>query len=400
MRAGVRRAGLVVFGLIIGLALAEIWLRLSPPIAPQYMLPLPYKHDELRRVAREETYIRFDAALGWLPTPDSSHQGGDIPYRTNRAGLRAEREYPLGPPPETRRLAAFGDSFTYCEEVELEDCWTTQLQRQWPRGEVLNFGVPGYGPDQAWLRYQREGRAYQPCAVLIGYLVENINRVVNRFRPFYEPAGGLVLSKPRYLLAGEGLELLPNPVENPEDLDDPLWVEDTLGPHDNWYFPGLFVANPFDGLLTVRLSRTVAARRPDYEFTRDWEAQIAQAYRRQGEAFQVTARVLREFARQVREDGATPVVLVFGSEMELRAVRQRGEKVYAPLLEWLSREGIPTIDLTDDLAAQTARSSVSRLVGNHYTPMGNRLVASTLARRLPQLVGGTCGQDGRPRRGT
>lgn len=393
MGGAVRRAGLVAMGLVLGLALAELWLRLAPPIPPQFMLPLPYKHEDLQRIAREETYIRFDATLGWVPTPNSIHEGGGITYRTNRAGLRAEREYSLQPRPERRRLAAFGDSFTYCEEVELADCWTSQLERQWAGSEVLNFGVPGYGPDQAWLRYQSEGSAYQPCAVLIGHLIENINRVVNRFRPFYEPAGGLVLSKPRYLLVGGDLELLPNPVADPEDLDDPLWVEETLGPYDDWYFPGLFVANPLDRFRFVRLSRTVTARRPDYEFTRDWAAQIAQAYRGQGEAFQVTGRVLLEFAREVSRDGATPVVVIFGSEMEIRALREKGEKVYAPLLEWLAREGVATIDLTDELAEQTRRTSLSRVVGNHYTPLGNRVVASTLARRLPELVGGTCGTN-------
>ena len=56
------------------------------------------------------------------------------------------------------RLAVFGDSFTHCDEITYQNCWTSRLESLWPNTEVLNFGVPGFGPDQAWLRYQRDGR--------------------------------------------------------------------------------------------------------------------------------------------------------------------------------------------------------------------------------------------------
>jgi hypothetical protein len=104
-----------------------------------------------------------------------------------------------------------------------------------PGLEVLNFGVSGYSPDQAWLRYQRDGRAYQPCAVLIGYMIENVNRVVNRFRPFYQPDTGIVLGKPRFQVQSGQLTLLPIPAQQVTDYADPAWVERSLGPNDFWY---------------------------------------------------------------------------------------------------------------------------------------------------------------------
>jgi hypothetical protein len=388
------RVSALLFGLLLAFVVAEVAARLFSRTPAELLLPLRYKHEELQRIAREQTYIRFDQDLGWEPTPGSKHVGGDITYRTNAAGLRAERDYPLAPPAGTRRWAAFGDSFTYCEEVEIEDCWTEQLERMKPGLEVLNFGVPGYGPDQAWLRYQRDGRAYQPCGVFIGFLVENINRVVNRFRPFYEPAGGLMLSKPRYLLDGADLELLPNPAASPSDLDDPEWVEATLGPHDPWYFPGVFVANQLDLFRVSRLARTAAfnQRRPGggLEFTRDWSDQIAAAYRSEGEAYQVAGRVLIEFARQVQRDGAAPIVVVFGSDIELRALQRGGTKAHQPLLDWLAREAVPTIDVTDDLLHQARRSGTNNVVGNHYRPLGNKVVAQTITAGLSALTAGTC----------
>jgi len=393
MRGVLHRVALVASSLVLALFAGEIGLRVIHPIASQYLLPLPYKRDELRRIAANETYITFDSALGWVPSPGSEHEGGGIVYRANRAGLRAEQEYLPNPSAGVRRLAAFGESFTYCEEADVADCWVAQLEHAWPGTEVLNFGVPGYGPDQAWLRYQQQGRAYHPCAVLIGYMIENINRVVNRFRPFYEPAGGLMLSKPRFLLDGQGLRLLPNPVADPDQLEDPIWVEKTLGPNDQWYFPGTFVANPMDAFQVVRLGRTAAYRRQreDFEFTREWADEVADAYRSQAEAYQVAGRVLVEFARQVRQDGAMPVVVMFGSEIEIRALHDKGQKSYAPLLDWLAWEGIATVDVTENLAQQAGRSGTSKVVENHYRPLGNKTVGLTLSYRLPALTRATCG---------
>jgi len=62
------------------------------------------------------------------------------------------------------------------------------------------------------------------------------------------------------------------------------------------------------------------------------------------------------------------------------------------LLDWLAREGIPTIDVTERLAEGTAPTDVNTLFtrGAHYNADGNRLVAAALADRLPSLVDATC----------
>ncbi len=245
-RRVVERAAVAPAGLVVALVLGEVGIRVARPIHSEDLLPLPYQHEVLRRIAAGDAYLRFDTELDWTLATAPERREGGVRYGTNAAGLRANREYSVDPPPGVRRLAAFGDSFTHCDDVDLSGCWTFGLEQAWAGREVLNFGAPGYGPDQAWLRYGRDGRAYRPCAVLIGYMVENVNRVVNRFGPFYTPWSAFPLSKPRFLIEGDGLTLLPSPATTPELLDDPRCVEETLGPYDHWYFPGLFVANPLD----------------------------------------------------------------------------------------------------------------------------------------------------------
>jgi hypothetical protein len=387
-----RRLPIILFGLLLGLIVGEIGLRIVAPVKAEDLLPLPLDRGGLERIAAGDTYVAFDSTLGWTVTPSLSRAANSATYRSNSAGMRGDREYALVPPETGPRLAAFGDSFTHCDDVENDECWTAQLEAEAPGAEVLNFGVSGYAPDQAWLRYQREGRAYHPCAVLIGYMVENVNRVVNRFRPFYQPETGITLGKPRFVLRGNGLELLPVPARSALDYADAAWVERELGPNDFWYYPGVFATSPLDLSQVVRLGRTVTYQRKfdplrsDNDEARD----IGWAYRPGSEGLEVASRILIEFARQVEADGATPVVLIFGRKSDVVAMRHNEKKVYEPLLQRLNRANVSTIDLTERLFAAAKDSGVERLIDKHYRALGNAVVADGLARRLQKVTPATC----------
>jgi hypothetical protein len=399
-RHWVARLILPLGGIVLALLFVELGLRAVAWLVPERyswrlgltsQLPLSYDQQGLgNMISSNEGLLRFDRDLGWSPQPsvDRSHINNNnelIRYQHDAAGLRVDPGNPV--PPASRRILAFGDSFTYCEEVNFSDCWTQHLQAQLPGTEVLDYGVPAYAPDQAWLRYQREGRGQAPCAVLIGNMVENINRVVNRFRPFY--MGDIPLAKPRFLIDNGQLQLLPSPAQGPEDLMNPVWVETNLGPHDAWYFPGTFVPNPVDSLQVGRVVRSASYRLS--RWTWPWWK-----YQPGSEDFEVLSTVLVQFARQVRSDGATPVVLVFPYANEIVAAQQGRPKTHAPLLDLLAREGIATIDLTDALGLAARDHGVEELINSHYRPLGDAVVADALAQQLPDLIAPTCGPQSAP----
>jgi hypothetical protein len=397
VRSRSSRAGLVVAALtvLLGLGVAEAAVRWMQPVPIAELLPFPFHHVEIVRPAARESYLRYDAELGWSQEPGARAIDDGIVYQANEAGFRADREYTVEPPPGVRRIAAFGDSFTHCDEVSYQDCWTARLEGAWERSEVLNFGMPASAPDQGWLRYQRDGRPYRSCAVLVGFQVENVNRVVNRYRPFYSPRSGIALSKPRFVLEGDGLRLLPNPVAGPGQLDDPAWVERELGPNDFWYFPGMFAPSPLDRLMLARLTRSALYRqhRISIEGPKSDERPNGRAYSPEDERFQVSGRLLVQFAREVQADGATPVVLFFGQRDEVVSVRHRQPKEYQTLLDWMAVEQVPAIDVTNDLAREANRVGVDTLFARngHYSRRGNQVVGMALAQQLPRLTAATCG---------
>jgi hypothetical protein len=224
--------------------------------------------------------------------------------------------------------------------------------------------------------------------VLIGYFVGDIERVINRFRPFINPDDSVVLGKPRYLLDGDNLILLPNAVSDPGVLRDPAWAEQNLAQHDSWFYPGTFVRGPLDRSWLVRLVRTAAYKRARQPLQRTLTGYPL--YNEDQEAYQVTRRILLKFAEDARAGGAAPVVLMMPGRLDLDLAKA-GTPPYAALVEQLRAAGAPTIDLTAPLLDELQRRNMDELFEDtHYSKRGNAVVAQALARELPPLIQPTC----------
>lgn len=124
----------------------------------------------------------FDSELGWnLPTknfteakPNCLNQMVTYSYQDEHRG---------SPGPGTAAVALFGDSYTYGEEVD-DDSTTAAALERLIKAPVLNYGVPGFSPEQAVLKFERLARSRQmPKVAVLVIMHEDIRRVVNSFRP-------------------------------------------------------------------------------------------------------------------------------------------------------------------------------------------------------------------------
>ena len=190
-----------------------------------YVLPVHALRDKIEAFLEREDHspLIYDERLGWSHHPNQRKlRGGGWMFTSNDAGLRSQREYSQQPLPHTLRIALFGDSFTAGEEVNDDETWGHQLELELNqagiRTEVLNFGVSGYGMDQALLRWRHQGQQYAPDIVIFGFQPTNLDRNVNVFRQLYYPGTGIPFSKPRFVLNGQELTLLNSPTIPPAQL--------------------------------------------------------------------------------------------------------------------------------------------------------------------------------------
>ena len=317
-------------------------------------------------------YFHQEPVLGWTPVGNNS------------AGMRDSREYDPIPPENVLRIAAYGDSFTYGEDVAQHDAWAAQLAAGTPDLEVLNYGVPGYGPDQAYLRYQQHRRSYAPHVVLIGYMAENLTRTVSVFRPFlfYSPS---IYSKPRFRIENGELVLLPNPIATLDDHADFL-AQDAetltrLGEHD-YHYQIACKRGVFDFVPSVRFTKlfySVLRKKflnPILRFDG--------MYSTESEAYELTTKILDDFYQDVLRDGALPIIVVFPDSLDQHRSRTKKAKRYQALLDDFDAKQYAFIDVLEALVPYEDRYTVGELTANHghYNELGNEIVAEFLRREL------------------
>lgn len=329
---------------------------------------------------------KYDPNLGWTMTPGFNRRGQTI----NSAGLCSAREYSINKPDSILRIAAFGESNTEAADVPTVDAWPTILERGLRDTEVLNFAVGGYGPDQCWLRYRLEGKKYHPDIVLICFMTENINRIVNVFRPFYTGGGDLPFTKPRFFLEGDSLRLFPNPIDRTEDLcllKDPTYRQQ-LGKLDFWY--GYRYGSPWIppwvrtiGLVKLGLTASYQARLHYY----DKRAPLMPngQYDTATDAYQLLWRILEGFYRDVEAEGARPLIFVQVPPDMMSDRREHQKLVHAPLLEDLCAAGMHHLDHAAAIDTLGPEFTLDQLWHGHPTPLGNDLEAEAVIRRLLQL---------------
>ena len=164
--------------------------------------------DPMRHITPEkvESFLakRYDPDLGWGPIADT----------VNSIGARSNHEYEK----LENTISIYGDSYAWGDGVSVEDSWAMQLENRIDCG-VLNFGVGGYGTDQAQMRMERKYPTARSSTVVMCIQVENVMRNVNIYRGFFRP--GFDPPKPRYIAEGDGLEVF-NPFDTPEAVREIL----------------------------------------------------------------------------------------------------------------------------------------------------------------------------------
>lgn len=322
----------------------------------------------------------LDANLGWRYRP-GYRKGEDI---ISIQGLRNGHSYDLKPEAGVLRIAAFGDSFVYGNEVGTSDAWPSKMEEACPKLEVLNYGVGGYGVDQAYLRYASEGAQYAPDIVLIGFVSDDIRRLVNVYRRFIDDREW-PLFKPRYFLRDNQLHLMPNPFPDASDylkiLADPSLVTQ-VGRYDEWYQPAVYENPLYDLSSTIRLSVAVGTRIQRKYFNRNsiWEEEHLSAY---SDAFKIQVALFKNFVASVRERHAQPQIVFFPTRDDIVGVRSGKGTAYELLARELASLKIPYIDVMDGFSKSSHEAVESWFMpGGHYSPRGNEIVAETVLKSV------------------
>lgn len=136
------------------------------------------------------------------------HEGGGYLMQVNETGFRSNRPFVKERTTGCRRVLFFGDSFTAGDAVPNHQRYTDLLEARIPASEVYNFGLSSTGTDQQYLVWREFAQGIEHDLVVIAVFVENVRRVVARYRPHLDEAGRKrIYAKPYYTLEREELRL-------------------------------------------------------------------------------------------------------------------------------------------------------------------------------------------------
>jgi len=334
---------------------------------------------QLERLASHQSVrAQIHPVLGW------SYGTGRVSENEflNNQGLRGSAEYRKVPSPGVVRLAVFGDSYVYCNEVGDNESWPAHIEAS-RHAEVLNFGVGGYGADQAFLRFRDQSAEFHPDIVILGFTTLMAARVVSRYRRFQDPNDGPWF-KPRFLIADQSLQFVPPPVSSRDDairlINNPRAVTE-FGRHDYWYNRAVFEHRLYPLSATYRFLACTGRALWLSNIRRDRIMKDG-TLNTASEAFRILDLLFRDFATAVHASGARPVTVMLPTRSDVRAGTRGGIPSYQSMRLHLESLGIQVIDPLAALAFADVSTQLLFAPGGHLSSAGNSIVARVIAEAL------------------
>jgi hypothetical protein len=341
----------------------------------------------------------FDSNLGWTRKPNSTGiengQKGPITFHVDASGSRSIQTTATEPV-----LAAFGDSYAFCRQVEDEETWEAQLAVLEGVG-VLNYGVGNYGVDQALLRYESTDLPDSVKVVVINFVPETICRIQSYWKHYME-FGNTFAFKPRFGLNVNGnLTLINSAVGCFEDFFKLETKLNNIRKIDGFYykkfrryqfrFPYMLslFRSPIDQVKLIisisfrGLMRSIGKsnnRIDNMPFTIVMKRNLRGAYReyKSIQACKLLTAILLRFKEQALQRGHCPLVVVTPQLLDLRLIKDD----VVPYGEYYSdlRKHMNVMDLTKDFySVDYENLYVNDQYGGHLSASGNRLVARKIS---------------------
>ena len=282
------------------------------------------------------------------------------------------------------RVKVFGDSFARGAEVAAKHCWSNLITQS--HGiNTENYGVDGFGTDQAYLRYEEKHQSNEDV-IIACFTSDNIMRNVNQYRNLLDSRMRFLGFKPRFIVDNNG-KLKQIPIVSP----DKSVIETTI-------------KKPTGGQL--QHDYLLAGNGPQYikwpfvfSFAKLFSHYLIKA-KMQGKAFyadffqpahpsksiQTTAKILDAFSKKSNK----VLYVFFPQEQDFNYYAANGKWLFGSLIEELRKvkPNASILNLGDAFVKQpNFENEVASYLAphKHYNKKGNQIVSKAVYNKLKAL---------------
>ena len=355
-KAGLARLGRVFLVALWFLVLPILGLILIEGTSSLVLFALKLRSGPVR------IYMEPDSLLGWVSQPNVNIPdlyGPGVYLRTNAQRFRSNHDIAPRVPSGRVRMICSGDSFTLGSGVDNDHTWCQRLAAQHAGIETVNMAQGGYGIDQAYLWYKRDGVVLEHQVHLFAFITNDFARMSGRTFNGY--------GKPMLAIR-----------------DGALTTENVPVPHSPFY--ARWLSSSAEAVGQLRASNLIRRVMGHYRPMRTPDETVADSV-----TWQVAARVFADLD-SVNRSKQSQLVLVFLPTQEDR--RNGSEEWRRRVREFSEREHLALVDLVGDFERLPADSTEQLFLregeaAGHYTTTGNEWVARQLYQHLltiPQVA--------------
>ena len=318
--------------------------------------------DYTRTYMAETWRFNFDPDLGWVSKPNLRMDDAFGPGKhliINSQGYRSRRDFDEKIPAGKVRILCTGDSFAWGNGVGNGSTWVELLSPLDPRVEAINMGQNGYGLDQIYLRYKRDGERFEHDVHVFSFIGLDFDRMRN--------TDFLGMPKPKLRLNGQAIEVENSPIPEPSDLK--IW----------WRRPSrfLFEFRTFEQLMKLYVGQYATPPLGDRTLREDTTLK------------DLIFRVFEEVAKLTADRNATLVAVYLPGSLDYTP-DERLDGWRAELRTELDKRNINFVDLIDSLRAMPPPQAEALFIqseavlyeAGHYNESGHEHFASLIYREL------------------
>lgn len=301
----------------------------------------------------DNDHTQYDPVLGWINKKNISipdFYGAGLDLTTDRNGFRIA---PPNPNPDALVTLCSGDSFTFGFGVNDVQTWCSLLGQK--NFRTINLGEVGYGIDQSYLRYQKEGEVIPHSIHIMAFIANDFDRALDDSYLGY--------SKPYFLISRGELSIQNIPV--PKYMN---WRRFFILNSDNW-----------SRLHIYRLLQSAAQK-----FTIHKQSNTD----REAKKEELFSLIIEQMVSLTQKRNALPIVVLLPenhtNDIDPIAYENKYRQLHQLLINRSANAGYLFIDIGEDMFRENPETFQSFFlpIHAHYSPKGHEYVAQTLFTRI------------------
>ena len=308
----------------------------------------------------ERYHSTFDELLGWINIPNleiKDYYGPGADLKINSQCFRSDKEFDIEKPKGKIRVICSGDSFTFGQGVGNKNTWCEQFTLIDNQFEGINLGQIGYGIDQAYLWYMRDGKKFEHDIHIFAFITDDIQRMRVDTRQNY--------SKPILKLVNGNLEVknVPLQLKIPRHSASYFKLIEHLQKLSEFRFYEFF----------KRITKKVISQKT-----------IKMNLESENEIKPVLLKVLESLHKINREKGSTLVVVYLPQYEDGKDEREDTNLWKQWLKIEMAKRDILFIDLVDEFRKLSSDELKSFYLEQdcHFSKRGNKFVSEILYKKL------------------